>query len=313
MPSRGRDAGGGLRRRELLVAGVGASVGALGGPGAAEANARRRTPKPKLYDVAVVGAGLAGLTAASAVRAAGRSVVVLEARDRVGGRNLDHRLAPGKVAELGGQWAGPGQDRVLALARELGVSTFPTYSHGSNVYYADGERRTYTGDIPPAAPAALGELGVTIGAFNQMAASVPADRPWTASRARSWDRQTIQTWIDDNMHTAEAQNLAGLAIRGVYGEEADQISLLDLLAAITGVGGDFDTLTGSAQSLRFVGGPQQLSRKLARRLGQRVHLGVAITALEQGPHVTLHADGASFTLPARDPDGPEDAVGAHPL
>ncbi len=288
-----RNSNAGLRRRELLVAGVGTAAGAIG-PGAAAAGARARTPSPKLHDVAVVGAGLAGLTAASAVRGAGRSVIVLEARDRVGGRNFDHRLGRGKVAELGGQWAGPGQDRVLALAKELGVATFPTYSHGGNVYYTRGERRTYTGDIPPAAPPALAELAVTIGTFNQMAAGVSADEPWTSPRARSWDQQTIQTWINDNLHTAEARNLAGLAIRGVYGEEADQISLLDLLAAITGVGGDFETLTGSAQSIRFVGGPQQLSEKLARRLGQRVRLGVAITAIEQGSHVTLHAGGASF-------------------
>ena len=125
-----------------------------------------------------------------------------------------------------------------------------------------------------------------------------ASRPTGRGRHRApigWDQQTIQTWITDNLHTAEAQNLAGLAIRGVYGEEADQISLLDLLAAITGVGGDFETLTGSAQSIRFVGGPQQLSEKLARRLGQRVHLGVPITAIEQDSRVTLHAGGASFT------------------
>ncbi len=293
MASGKRDSKAGLRRRELLVAGVGTAAGALG-PGAAAAGARARTPKPKLHDVAVVGAGLAGLTAASAIRGAGRSVIVLEARDRVGGRNFDHQLGRGKVAELGGQWAGPGQDRVLALAKKLGVATFPTYSHGSNVYYAGGELRTYTGDIPPAAPPALAELAVTIGSFNRMAASVSAGDPWTATRARSWDQQTIQTWINDNLHTAEAQNLAGLAIRGVYGEEADQISLLDLLAAITGVGGDFETLTGSAQSIRFVGGPQQLSEKLARRLGGRVRLGVAITGIEQGSHVTLHAGRSSF-------------------
>jgi monoamine oxidase len=247
-----------------------------------------------VYDVAVVGAGLAGLTAARAVRAAGRSVIVLEARRRVGGRNFDHPLSPGKVAELGGEWAGPGQDRVLALAKQLGVDTFPTYSDGSSVYYRAGHLQTYSGDIPPANPLALVELEAALVELNQMAASVPAEEPWRAAKAGAWDQQTIATWMTEHLQTQEARDLGRLAIRGVYGEEPSQISLLDLLSAITGVGGDFNTLIGSAQSIRFVGGPQQLSQKLAKQLGRRVHTAVAVTAIEQGAHVAVHATNATF-------------------
>ncbi len=281
-----------VRRRELLVGGA-ATAGALAGAPGTLAR-RRRRPSPRLYDVAVVGAGLAGLTAATRVRAAGRSVIVLEARRRVGGRNLDHPLAPGKVAELGGEWTGPGQDRVQALAKELGVATFPTYANGNNVYYSGGQLQTYSGDVPPANPVSLVELEAAITQLNNMAASVPPDRPWTASQAGSWDQETIQTWINQNLHTSEAQSLTELAIRAVYGEEAEEISLLDLLAAIAGVGGDVNTLIGSAQSIRFVGGPQQLSQKLARRLGASVKLGIAVSAIEQRGHVTLHAGSRSF-------------------
>jgi monoamine oxidase len=286
-----------VRRRELLAGGA-AAVGALGGAagalGRVPGGRRKRVPKPRLYDVAVVGAGLAGLTAATTVRARGRSVIVLEARDRVGGRNFDHQIAPGKVAELGGQWAGPGQDRVLALAKQLGVATFDTYSDGSSAYYANGQVQTYSGDIPPANPASLVELEAAILQLNNMASSVPADKPWTAPQAGGWDQETIQTWFNDNLHTREALDLAEVAIRGVYGEEPKEISLLDVLQAITGVGGDFNTLIGSAQSIRFVGGPQQLSQKLAARLGGAVHLGVPIRAIEQGRHVTLHAANQTF-------------------
>jgi monoamine oxidase len=100
--------------------------------------------------------------------------------------------------------------------------------------------------------------------------------------------------MTEHLQTAEARNLAGLGVRGVYGEEAIEISLLDLLQAISGVGGDFNTLIGSAQSIRFVGGPQQLSEKLAKGLRSRMHLGVAILAVEHGSHVKLSSASQSF-------------------
>ena len=285
-----------IRRREALLAGVGAAAGGLVASDApAEARSRPQRRGSQMYDVVVVGAGLAGLSAATAIRRAGRSVLVLEARRRVGGRNLDHPLGASKVVELGGEWTGPGQDRVQALARSLGVAMFPTYSAGDSVYYSGGQLHRYSGDIPPADPLALVELETAVVAFNKMAASVPADAPWTAPQARAWDQMTIETWIEQHLTGAQARNLAGLGVRGVYGEDPDQISLLDLLAAITGVGGDFNTLVGSAQSIRFVGGPQQLSKRLAERLGHHVRLGVDVTAVEQrGLVVTVHSETESF-------------------
>jgi monoamine oxidase len=284
-----------VRRRELFGAGA-AGVGAaaitrFADPAAARP---RRRPHTRVVDVAIVGAGLSGLVAARMLRAAGKSVVVLEARHRVGGRNFDHRLRDGSAIELGGQWAGPGQDRVLRLAHELGVGTFPTYSTGSNVYYRSGQRHTYSGDIPPASGVALLELEAAMVQLNQMAASVPPDRPWTAPQALSWDEQTIASWAAQHLVNQESRDLVALAVRGVYGDEPTQISLLDLLAAISGVGGDINTLIGSAQSIRFVGGPQQLSLRLARQLRGRVRLGHAVRAIHHGKRVILHTPKASF-------------------
>ena len=92
-------------------------------------SARRTRPRPRKKAQAqacatrrtsiVVGAGLAGLQAARSVVAAGKSVVVVEARGRVGGRTLNADVGGGKVVEVGGQWVGPTQDRLLALAEDL--------------------------------------------------------------------------------------------------------------------------------------------------------------------------------------------------
>ena len=279
----------GLRRRELIAGGAAGALAAT----APNAVAKKRA---RTFDVVVVGAGLAGLSAARRIRAAGKSVAVLEARGRVGGRNLDQALADGKgVVEMGGEWAGPGQDKVLALAKEFGVETFETYANGSSIYYAGGQRQTYSGDIPPANPAALAELEASILQLNQMAASVPADAPWSAPQAHDWDEQSVGTWLDQNNHTDEARNLGRVAIRGVYGEDAELISLLDLLSAITGVGGDFNTLIGDAQTIRFAGGPQQFSQRLAKLLSRAIRLHAAVVGVDwSGAAAVVHTRKEEF-------------------
>jgi len=80
---------------------------------------------------------------------------VLEARDRVGGRTFDIPIAPGKVLELGGEWTGPGQEEVRALASSLGIELFDTFSAGANLYYRKGRLTRYRGEIPPAGIVAL--------------------------------------------------------------------------------------------------------------------------------------------------------------
>jgi monoamine oxidase len=286
----------GWRRREVLAAGAASAAAGIAGSYGLPRAATAKPQPTRRYDVIVVGAGLAGLTAARRIKAAGRDVVVLEVRDRVGGRTFDYSLPGGQgVVELGGQWAGPGQDKVLALAAELGVSTFETFSDGDTVYYNAGRRQTYSGDIPPANPVALAELEATILLLNQMARSVPADAPWRSPSARDWDQQSVAGWIDAHNHMQEGRELARVAIRGVYGEEAAAISLLDLLSAITGVGGDFNTLIGSAQSIRFVGGSQQLSTKLAQKLGSSVLLGARVTGIDWDGGVTVHTPGQLFS------------------
>ncbi len=105
---------------------------------------------PAKVDVVVVGAGIAGLVAARQVARTGRSVLVVEARDRVGGRVLNHRLRKGGVIEAGGAFVGPTQDHILRLARRLEVPTFPEYNTGKSVYISSRTgRQEYSGTVPP--------------------------------------------------------------------------------------------------------------------------------------------------------------------
>ncbi len=246
--------------------------------------ARRRRKR----DVIVVGAGIAGLSAAREIDAAGHSVAVLEARRRVGGRTLNRDIGGGEVVEIGGQWVGPTQNKVLALIDELGLETFDTYIEGKNVYYRDGTRQLYEGTIPPANPASLVEVAVTIEKLNSMAATVPPNAPWKAQSALGWDSQTFETWLQSNNLTPEARELIDLAIASIFAAEPRDLSLLFVLFYIATAAGDLNLLInteGGAQERRIVGGSQRISLAMADDLGKAVHLRQPVRTIHRGKGV----------------------------
>jgi monoamine oxidase len=293
------------RRRLLGTAAVGAAGAAL--PGAADARKKKRKrARVKRADVVVVGAGLAGLSAAREVVRAGRSVVVVEARKRVGGRTLNHSIGGGKVIEIGGQWIGPTQDALDALAREVGVDTFKTYNEGDNVYYRNGLLLPFSsstpvfGPVPPDVPGAA-DAEQAIVRLDQMASEVPRDAPWTAPSAAEWDGQTVETWKRANVPSDGGRFLLDVGIEAVWAAEPRDLSLLFMLFYIAGAGnestpGTFERLintAGGAQESRFVGGSQLVSVKAAEELGKRVVLGAAARRIMQSSSgVQVSCDGA---------------------
>jgi monoamine oxidase len=235
-------------------------------------------------DVAVVGAGLAGLSAAHDLLAADLSVLVLEARDRVGGRLLNHTLQNGAVVELGGQWVGPTQERVLALAEELGVGLFPTYVEGEHFLAVDGEVKRYSGDDFDLPEKALADVGETEQRLAEMARTVPIDEPWRAENARAWDAQTLEAWLVANSKTEVGLGYWRTLVPALFSAEAAEMSLLHFLFYCRS-GGTLDRLvatSGGAQESRLEGGSQRLALRLADQLDGVVRLGVAVTAIRQG-------------------------------
>lgn len=249
-------------------------------------------------DVVVVGAGLAGLTAARRLTDLGVSVRVLEARERVGGRTYDRVLADGTVLELGGQWLGPTQERVAALADELGVATFPTYNIGDNVLVMGGSHHRYKGAVPRINPLLLADIGQAQARIERMAREVPLHDPTAARHGDRWDAQTVETWLRRNVRTRAARDLLRVGIAAVFACEAADLSLLHLLFYVHS-GTSFDTLlsvTDGAQERRFVGGPQQLSRRMAEALGDAVTLAAPVRRIDQsGEVVHVESDAGAIT------------------
>lgn len=263
--------------------------------------------EPIEADVAVVGAGLAGLVAARGLVAAGARPLVLEARDRVGGRLLNEPIGAGKVVEVGGQWIGPTQRRIAALAAELGVETFPTHDEGRHLIEMGGKRGSFAGAFTDASltlvrdlastvsPLALADFEQARARLDRMARQVPLEAPWSAPRARRWDGETFASWVRRNTRTAAARSLMELATEAVWAAEPSDVSLLHVLF-YTHSGGGFNTLIGTgggAQQDRFHGGSQRLALLMAEQLGdERMRLSAPVRRIEHGPNgVVLHADG----------------------
>ncbi len=250
-------------------------------------------------DVVVVGAGLAGLMAARELRGAGVDVVVLEARDRVGGRTLNHTLGAeygDTVVEVGGQWVGPGQHRILALIDELGLETFDTYDEGAKLWEQEGRVRRYTGEVPKAGPLELADLHVALTRLERMARRVDPAAPWEATRAREWDAQTVATWTRRHVRTSVGRAFIGLACEAVWAADPADLSLLHFLAYANSSNG-FNRMIatrGGAQQSRIVGGSQRISLALAEELGETVILGAAVRTIRWRPGVEVVTDTATI-------------------
>src|SRR5690625_3257309 len=110
----------------------------------------------EVIDSIVIGGGFSGVEAALTLHQAGRSVLLLEARDRLGGRAQTAPLpVAGAYVDLGGQWVGPRQDAILEMLGELGIETFNTYTEGRSVLSLGDKVRTYAGTIPKLNPLSL--------------------------------------------------------------------------------------------------------------------------------------------------------------
>jgi monoamine oxidase len=235
-------------------------------------------------DVVVVGAGLAGLAAASRLVDAGAEVMVVEARDRVGGRTLTLPAADGTPIDHGAHWIGPTQDRIAALAERVGVTSFPTYERGVNLEFHDGRTYRYQGDILDGEdPVNAVAIGQAIRELEAMATAVPLEAPWAAEQALAWDSQTVETWLQARVSSERVRTWLREIIRGTLAAEARDASLLHALFYIRSAGGMALLIGtgGGAQERRFHQGAQTVSIRLAEALGDRVVLGAPAEVVRQ--------------------------------
>ena len=252
-------------------------------------------------DVCVVGAGYAGLTAAWRLSQEGRSVAVLEARDRVGGRIWTQLLPDGSAIDRGGAWLGPAHHAILGLAGEMGVSTYKTWVKGAHLLIGEGRTRKYTGLIPKISPLAVVTTALALAKADRMAKRVPLEAPWTAKRAAEWDSRSVAWWLErTGIRTTLGRDLFDMAVRGLFPYDLEDTSLLHLLWLIRGHGSlnTLFSIEGGSQENLVDGGAGLVAQRIAEKLGDGVRLSEPVRSITQSPdQVVVESDG--LTVAAR--------------
>ncbi|XP_077436379.1 amine oxidase [flavin-containing] [Vanacampus margaritifer] len=236
------------------------------------------------YDVIVVGGGISGLSAAKLLLESGLSPVVLEARDRVGGRTFTVQNKETKWVDLGGAYVGPTQNRILRLAKQYGVKTYKVNEEEDLVHYVNGKSTSFKGSFPPTwNPLVKLDFNNLFRTFDKMGKEIPREAPWKAPHAEEWDHMSMQQLIEKICWTSATRRFATLFVNVNVTSEPHEVSALWFLWYIKQSGGTlriFSTTNGG-QERKFVGGSGQISECMARELGDRVKLQSPVCRIDQ--------------------------------
>ncbi|MGA4506391.1 flavin monoamine oxidase family protein [Propionibacteriaceae bacterium G1746] len=255
-----------------------------------------------MLDCAIIGAGLAGLVAATELADRGRNIVVFEARDRVGGRVESAQLATGDHVDLGGQWVADLHTRMLALVHRMDLNLIGT-SRGDITVKLGGVVATVPSQEEIEAslnPFEVADLGQGLARFRRLAERIARDKVWAEGNA-TWLNQLLRRWVHSNLRTPGGQAWFSRVFEGAFGVQFNDVTLGESLhRANSGV--DMEALVavnGGVNQQRVVEGMAEVPRRLAEALGDRVKLGHEVVGIDSSGDFAVVSLADGSTVKAR--------------
>jgi monoamine oxidase len=248
-------------------------------------------------DTIIVGGGFSGIAAARILHKANKKFLLLEARERLGGRTHTRHFTDGKYVDLGGQWIGPTQDRMYELAKEYNVGWYETYNEGKNILDLNYAIRTYTGLIPKMDVASLINIDYLLKKLERLAKQIPIDAPWSILKAKEWDRVSLEDFVRKHSYTTSCYKVVRAGLETVYACELNEVSLLHALFYIRS-GTNLNNLLSiqnGAQQHRIKGGMQPLAERISEPFADAIHFNSPLKRiLQHDDHVTVEGDHFSY-------------------
>jgi len=247
----------------------------------------------ELLDTIIIGGGFSGIAAARILHKANKKFLLLEARERLGGRTHTKYFPDGKYVDLGGQWIGPTQDRMYELAKEHQVAWYETFNEGKNILDLNQVIRTYTGLIPKMDVASLINVDYLLKKMERLAKQVPLDEPWSTPKAKEWDRISLEEFVRKHSYTGSCYKVVRAGLETVYACEINEVSLLHALFYIRS-GTNLNNLLSiqdGAQQHRIKGGMQTLAERIAEPFSGAIHFNSPVKQVVQyEDHVLVEGD-----------------------
>ncbi|WFD35074.1 monoamine oxidase [Malassezia cuniculi] len=261
----------------------------------------------QVYDAIVIGGGISGLSAARQLADDGKTFVVLEARNRTGGRIYNKPVGRGLgETEVGAEFIGKTQDKVIALSKELGLELFDEYNEGKNIFY-DGERHEFSSQtffgsvVPPVDLLDLAGLAWIQYSLDNDASSITPGRPWEHEKAAEWDAMTFDDWLRKQNPSDVNYKVIETSMLEIFSAQMNELSYLYVVSYIASAGnesnkGTFERLTtvpDGGQQWRVVGGTQLLTTGLAKKIGEdKIKL--------DSPVASVTKSGAKYEVTTKD-------------